>query len=368
MPADPPHDNNNWVSRSIVLIAILLSATALYVGREIFVPVAFAVLLTVSLRPIVRLLERVHVPTAAGAAIVTLGLLAITAVGGWLLSWPVQSWMESAPKRLEAAQTKLEKLRQPVQRATDVVTKFESAAQGNHNGGATTQSSTTQPAASPPRGEGPEAPPILARLFGTTTSLLGGVVEVVLLMYLLLASGDLFARKLVKLIPRWRDKNNAVEGIGEVESAVLRYLLVTLLINIGQAIAVGLVLWWIGMPSPLMWAMLTVVLEFIPYLGATIMVAMLAVVGFASFDSIGRALAPPLTYLVITTLQNNVVSPYAYGNRLKLNPVAVLVGVLVWWFLWGIAGAFLAVPIIATIKIIADRTEGMRAVGEFLGE
>jgi len=69
VPADPPHDNNKWVSRSIVLIAILLSATALYVGREIFVPVAFAVLLTVSLRPIVRLLERVHVPTAAGAAI-----------------------------------------------------------------------------------------------------------------------------------------------------------------------------------------------------------------------------------------------------------------------------------------------------------
>jgi predicted PurR-regulated permease PerM len=365
--------DNTWIARSIVLIAILLSAASLYLAREIFVPVAFAVLLTVSLRPIVRMLERARLPTAAGATIVTLALLAVTTVLGWGLSWPVQDWVDSAPKRLEAAQARLDKLRQPVQRATEVVTKFENAAQGNGGGGGTDNASagaTTKPAAksSDTAGEGPKAPPLLARTFGTTTSFLSGVVEVVLLLYLLLASGDLFARKLMKLIPRWRDKSNAVEAIGEVEAAVLRYLLVTLLINVGQGIAVGLVMWWLGVPGPLMWALLTVVLEFIPYLGATVMVAMLAVVGFAAFDSLGRAIAPPLAYLVITTLQNNVVSPYAYGNRLKLNPVAVLVGVLVWWFLWGIAGAFLAVPIIATIKIIADRTEGMRAVGEFLGE
>jgi len=69
-----------------------------------------------------------------------------------------------------------------------------------------------------------------------------------------------------------------------------------------------------------------------------------------------------------TTIQNNVVSPYAYSNKLKLNPVAVLIGVLLWWFLWGTAGAFLAVPIVATIKVVADRVEGMKAIGEFLGE
>jgi predicted PurR-regulated permease PerM len=79
------------------------------------------------------------------------------------------------------------------------------------------------------------------------------------------------------------------------------------------------------------------------------MVATLAIVGLATFDSIPHALAPPGTYLLITTIQNNVVSPYAYGNHLKLNPVAVLIGVLLWWFLWGVPGAFLAVPIVATL-------------------
>ena len=82
----------------------------------------------------------------------------------------------------------------------------------------------------------------------------------------------------------------------------------------------------------------------------------------------GRILLIPGSYLVITTLQNNVVSPLAYGRRLKLNPVAVLVGVLFWWFLWGVPGAFLAVPVIATAKIMGDHIESLQALGEFLAD
>jgi predicted PurR-regulated permease PerM len=98
------------------------------------------------------------------------------------------------------------------------------------------------------------------------------------------------------------------------------------------------------------------------------MILLLAIAAFASFDGMAHILAVPLSYLLITTLQNNVASPIAYGDRLKLNPAAVLIGVIFWWYVWGIGGAFLAVPIIATIKIIACRTEQFAAVGEFLGE
>jgi predicted PurR-regulated permease PerM len=178
----------------------------------------------------------------------------------------------------------------------------------------------------------------------------------------------LFIQKLIKIIPMWSDKKAAMGVVNESQGVVMRYLLVTLCINLGQAVIVGLVMWALGMPSPLLWGLFTLVLEFVPYLGATVMVAALTVVAFATFDGIGRTLAAPGAYLVITTLQNNVVSPYLYGQHLKLNPVAVLVGVLLWWFLWGIPGAFLAVPIIATIKIVADHAETLKPVGEFLGE
>jgi len=188
------------------------------------------------------------------------------------------------------------------------------------------------------------------------------------MLYLLLATGDLFLDKLVKILPGIREKQKAILAIHEVEVAVLQYVIATALINAGQAAVIGLALWWIGVPSPILWALATFFLEFIPYLGGALMIAMLSISAFATFDSIPRIFAVPGSYLLVTTLQNNIVSPIAYGKRLKLNPVAVLIGVIFWWFVWGISGAFLAVPIVATMKVVCDRVESLKPVGEFLGE
>jgi predicted PurR-regulated permease PerM len=98
------------------------------------------------------------------------------------------------------------------------------------------------------------------------------------------------------------------------------------------------------------------------------MLALLSVVALVTFDSVGHILLVPGSYLLITNLQNNLVSPIAYGSRLKLNPAAVLVGVAFWFFVWGIPGAFLAVPIVATMKIACDRIDGLKPIGAFLGD
>jgi predicted PurR-regulated permease PerM len=205
-----------------------------------------------------------------------------------------------------------------------------------------------------------------ATVLGTAAGLFTGLLEVLLLLYLLLAAGDLFYEKLLKVMPMGRDKRMAANVVNEVQNVVFRYIAATFLINVGQGAVVAVVLWLLGMPNPVLWGLATVVLEFIPYLGAAIMIAMLSVVAFASLESIGRILLVPLSYFIIGTIQNNIVSPYAYGARLKMNAVAVLVSVLFFWFLWGIAGAFLAVPIFATIMIICAQTERFRPVAEFL--
>jgi predicted PurR-regulated permease PerM len=127
-------------------------------------------------------------------------------------------------------------------------------------------------------------------------------------------------------------------------------------------------MWWIGMPSPLLWALFTFLAEFVPYLGAALVIALLSITALATFDSIGHVLLVPASYLIVSTLQNNLVSPIAYGNRLRLNPVAVLIGVIFWWFIWGILGAFLAVPILAMIKVFCDHQPNLKSIGEFLGE
>jgi predicted PurR-regulated permease PerM len=154
----------------------------------------------------------------------------------------------------------------------------------------------------------------------------------------------------------------------DTESIVARYLIVTALINLGQAAAVGVAMWAIGMPEPVMWALLTFVLEFIPYLGGATNVGLLLITAFTTFSSTGRILLPALLYLVITTLQNNVISPYAYGGRLKLNPVAVMICVMFWWFIWGIPGVFLSIPIAATLKVLGDQVPRLAPLAELLGE
>jgi predicted PurR-regulated permease PerM len=122
------------------------------------------------------------------------------------------------------------------------------------------------------------------------------------------------------------------------------------------------------MPGLLLWGLLTIVLEFVPYLGAAAMIVMLSISALATFDNLLHAALVPAAYLLITTIQNNLVSPILYGNHLRLNPTAVLVGVIAWWYVWGIPGAFIAVPMIAAVKIVADHSERLRAVSEFLGE
>jgi predicted PurR-regulated permease PerM len=358
IPTEPHGRGESVRTAATVVIAVVAVAFALYFGREVFIPFVLALVFMALLRPVVRALEKLRVPTALAALLVVLGSLALLVGAGFAVAAPVQHWATQAPQSLKKAQERVGKLVHSVGSVTQAV--------GSGSGGG--QGASAQSGGSGSDTPGPAMPGVATKVFGMTAGLLSGLLEVVLLVWFLLASGDLFMRKLVDVLPVMREKKRAVEVVRETEAVVSRYLVVSLLINIGQGAAVGVAMWLVGMPSPVMWAMMTVLLEFIPYLGGAFLVLLLTVVGLATFDSVGHALMAPGAYLLITTLQNNLVSPILYGRRLKLNPVAVLVGVMVWWFLWGVPGAFLAVPIIAAAKVLADRVHGLHALGEFLGE
>ncbi len=338
------------------LIAVVLSAAALAFGREFFIPIALALCFQALLTPFVRGLGRLRIPAPAGAAIVVLAALAVLVVGGWSLAGPFSEWVDQAPSNIAIARRKLREIGGPLDRLTD-------AASG------TTAANPPAPAAPPtPAAPSPAVPSLFAQLLGRATSVVAGLLEVIVLVYLMLAAGNMLFRKLVKLLPAPDDLRTATDILNKTESIVARYLTVTALINVGQGIAVGLAMWAIGVPDPFIWGLATFVLEFIPYLGGVIMVGLLLIDGFSAHSGWGQVLLAPAIYLAISTLQNNVVSPYAYGNRLKLNPLAVMIFVLFWWFIWGIPGVFLAIPIAATLKVLGDQVPRMSVLAELLGE
>ena len=376
-------------SAGVVILATLAVFAAMYVGSELLIPIALSVLFTGLLRPVVRRFERAGLPAVVGSTVVLVVFLGLAAVAFASLAAPVRSWVAEAPDTFAKAQERLQGIRKPLQTMTQAVQKIEAGATGQpppeHSGSEQSGDSSRGHAArgAPQSNASPSKPPVLnanpggggssvaaiaARVFGTTTAVLAAIVEVVLLTFLLLASGDTFLNKLVRVLPLRREKREAVEIAGETERVVSHYMVVTALINVGQGVLVGLAMALLHVPNPLLWGLLTFALEFIPYLGGASMIILLTLVGLATFDSLGRAVLPPLTYLAITTLQNNLVSPIAYGRGLRLNPVAVFVGVLFWYGLWGVAGAFLAVPILASLKIMGDHIDSLAPLAEFLGD
>lgn len=365
-PAPAPADGHRVRTVALVVIATAVTFAALYLGRVVFVPLMLSLVFAALLRPMVRGLANRKVPLWAGASIAVLLSMVVIAGAGVAVVAPMQSFAKQAPAEIQKAKERL----RTVSHVLDPVLGGSGAGAANPGGGGGGQGGSEQGGSASERGgaSGLAVPGVATRVFGMTTSVLTGLLEVLLLVWFLLASGELFMRKLVHVIPAFSDKKRAVEVVHQTEAAVSRYMLVSLLMYLAEGALVWLTAWLLGLPTPMLWGVLTVLLEFVPYLGGALMTILLTIVGLATFDSLGRALIAPGVYLVISAIQNNFASAFAYGRGLKLNPVAVLVAVMIWYAMWGIPGAFLAVPIIAAAKVLADHTPSLSALGEFLGE
>ena len=343
-------------SASLVILAVLAVLYTLYFGRDFFLPIVFAVLLNFLLSPVLRSLARLKVPPPVSAAVIVLMLLGAVGGGVYLLAGPAQQLAATAPQTLANANKKLRKLIRPVQNATSQV---ERAA-------GTLGDSAGQRAA--PKLVVNSSPTISSRIFGTTSKLVAAILEIVILLYFLLAGGDLFLQKFVKVLPQSGDKRKAVEIARATESAVSAYLSTAFIVNVVEGIVVGLLLWRLHMPSPALWGAMVAGLEFVPYLGALTAVVVLGLAGLTTFDNVGHALLIPGSFLAVNLIQANLVTPMLLGHRLTLNPVAIFVGLAFFFWIWGVPGAFVAVPLLATLKIFCDNIVSLAALGEFLGE
>jgi predicted PurR-regulated permease PerM len=339
-------------SVGVTTLTVLALLYTTYFARPFLLPLAFALLLNFLFSPVVRRLARWHIRPPLGAGLVVLGLLGALGLGGYELAGPVQSWAEKAPETLSTAQRKIRKLMRPIERASK---QMETAATAG------------APATPPAREVVVKQESTVSKIVGVTQHFFAAALEVVILLYFLLAAGDLFLQKLIKVLPTQSDKRKAVEIARETESSISTYLLTAASVNVAEGVVVSIAMYLLGMPNPLLWGAMVALLEFIPYLGAATAVVVLGVAAITIFDNVGHAMLVPGAFLLVNVIQANLVSPLLLGHRLALNPVAILVGLAFWFWIWGIPGAFVAVPLLATFKIFCDHIQSLAAVGEFLG-
>ena len=342
-------------SIAATLLVVIASFYTLYFARAFFLPVTFGLLLNLLFSPVVRTMKRARIPYPLGAAIVVLTIVAAVGIGGYFLSDPAQEWLTRAPQTVAAANVKIRKLRRPMEQASKSADQMARVA--------TTGSTTPRVQEVTIAG-----PTLMDRFVETSASFLAGALETLVLLYFLLASGDLFLQKLTKMLPEFKDKKKAVAIARETETSISMYLSTVALINVFEGGIVALVMWALGMPNPVLWGVLVLFLEFIPYLGALVMVGVLLLAALSTFDNVVHIVAVPASFLAINLLQAYVITPMLLGRRLLLNPVAILIGLILWWEVWGVAGAFIAVPLLATLKILCDHIETLAPVGEFLGD
>jgi predicted PurR-regulated permease PerM len=340
--------------KSLALSGLFILALfyTLYFGRAFFLPIVLALLLSFLLTPLVRGLKRLHIPEAVGAAVVVLGLLGLLGVGIYELSGPAYDWVQQAPTSLRKLERRVRDLKKPVQtmsKATEQVAKMAQVGAGQ-----------TQVAAM-------AAPSLGERLATRAFDFVASGVTMFILLYFLLAAGDMFLRKLIKVLPSLEDKKRAVEIAREIERDISKYLSTVTLINVILGLAVWGIMALIGLPNPLLWGVMAAFANYIPYLGAMTMIAVLAGVGFLTFPDLPHALLPPGAFLLCNILEAYLLTPMILGRRLTLNPVVIFLALSFWGWLWGITGAVLAVPIMVVFKIFCDHSEPLAPIGEFLG-
>lgn len=353
---EPPMlDTASFDIRRVAVVGVFVLAClfTLYAARTVFMPIIVAVLLGLLFAPVIRFLKQYHIPEPVGAAIILVAVAGVVGYGAYRLSEPATEWLAKAPGAFRQVEYKIRALKKPMEemsKATALVEKMTTL-----NGGTKKQEVELKQHS------------FTDTMFNQTGEVLAGTITAIVLLYFLLASGDLFLQKLVKTLPRFHDKKCAVEIVREMEQQISTYLLTVTLINVGVGVAVAVAMYCLDMPNPVLWGVMAGLLTFIPYLGPTIGVITIAVVATLTFDNVGWILLISGTYWVIIIIEGTFVTPQILGHCLTLNPFVILVGLIFWGWLWGIPGALLAVPLIASLKIFSDHIESLAPLGEFLG-
>ncbi len=362
-PANPP-SGEPFLAETIVpsaarttpaqVVLILLGLIAFfYFARPVILPIFLACVAGMTLKPLIRWLSYCHISPALSAGVVLCLLVSGVAIGFFHMGRPALTWMNEGPQHMI-------ELRQRVQKFFPRLARFSQAAAAVSNLGAAEEDPKKATVVEVKTSRVPST------IINWTGTFLAGIGEALVLLYLLLASGDLFLQKLVRVMPTFRDKKRAVEISHEIQQNISNYLFSVSLINVGLGMVVAGGLYFMGVPNAAMWGMLVALLNFVPYFGPVAGIILLGAVGLLTFDTLWQAVLPPAWYLLLHGLEANLITPVLLGRRFTLNPVVIFVSLIFWTWLWGMPGALLSVPILVSIKVVCDRVATLSPVSEIL--
>ena len=325
----------------------------LYEAHVAFVPIALALLLALVLSGPVEALHRLRVPRGVSALLILLVTLALIGTTIELLWKPAQQWFASAPQTLQTIRQRIT----PVARFMQHLDELKGSADAlgtSHGSGA--HAAAVVPAASGP-----------AELLDATRDALVGIVTFVIVTLFLLAGGPPMLARMTAAFVDDLHAGHILYVIEKVRAEVGRFYLTTAAINLGLGCATtGVMMAW-SMPNPYLWGAMAALLNFIPYAGSGATLLVITVVATVSFTDLGRILGVAGSYVLLATIEGQIVQPLLVGRRLAVNPLVVFLALWFGGLFWGIAGILLATPALVAIKVVAEHSARGGALLKFLG-
>ena len=353
---------------ALYVIAACAAMAVLYWARAVFIPIVLSILISYALEPLVRSLTRIRVPRVLASAVIVALLTGALGSTGYALSDDAAAIVAAVPE----AATKLRQVLRREQGEDGTIQQVQRAAEELQR--TADEAAGTNPA---PRGVQRvqiEEPAIDIReylMWGSAgaAAFAGEAMLIVFFVFFLLASGDLFKRKLVKIAgPSLERRKVTVQILDEINAQIERFLLVLLLASVIVGAASWIAFAIIGLEQAAFWALAAGVFNTIPYFGPVIVSLGTAIVAFLQFGTLSMAATVGAVALAITSIEGWLIMPLLARRVVRTNEIAVFVALIFWSFVWGVWGTLLAVPILVSVKAICDNIDDLKPIGELLGE
>jgi len=361
---------NTHVSVHSVALTILAFAATMYLlhwAQEAFIPIILSILISYALEPLVVMLTRVRLPRLIAAGLVVAMCGGVLAYGMYSLSDDVAAIVAELPETAQRLRQSMQRDRGPgpIEQVQKAAAELQKTAD---------QAAPTNPAPKDVTRVQIEEPAINIRQYVTwgSTSAVGFAGQATLVfffVFFLLASGDLFKRKLVKLAgPSLVKKKITVQILDDINRQIARFLFVRFVTSVVVGVATWIAFVMIGLKQAALWGTAAGIFNTVPYFGPMIVALATAVVGFLQFGTVGMAAYVSGVSLAITSVEGWLLTPWLTSRMAQTNEVAIFVGLIFWSFVWGIWGTLLAVPMLVVVKAYCDHIEDLKPVGELLGE
>ncbi|MGX1097060.1 AI-2E family transporter [Amorphus sp. MBR-141] len=343
--AQPATDETGGVRRPMagaasfatVGLFVIAVAAVLHFGRDVLAPTVAGLLVGLTLAPIVDWLGRRGLPAALSSALIVLGSVAVTASLVVAMAVPLETWSARIPEITSELEMKWQEIRGPLERLKQVEQQVQEATDSDED-------AAMQVAV--------QSPGIVTAMVSSAPDVSAHVLIFLATLYFFLSGRSALRRQVLGSFVRFRRRRAAVRMLRDIERSLSHYVLTIAAINAAFGVVVGLAMWLLGLPSPHLWGALAAILNFALYIGPAAMAVILLGVAAITYDGMSAAILPPLVYVGLNLLEGQFVTPTILGRRFTMTPLVVFLALVLWLWIWGVLGAFLAIPILIVARIV----------------